>query len=76
MTWQEIDIGKASVDDLLQVPVLFFSGNGNPLARRARRQRQRLAENLRDYIDRGGFIFADGGIAMRRAAISTKAFAN
>ena len=26
-----IDLRKASVNDLLQVPVLFFSGGGNPL---------------------------------------------
>ncbi len=62
MTWQEIDINKASVEELLQVPVLFFSGNGNPLPE-GNEQRKRLAENLRDYIDRGGFIFADGGEA-------------
>ena len=43
-------------------PVLFFSGNGNPLPE-GDEQRKRLAENLRDYIDRGGFIFADGGEA-------------
>jgi hypothetical protein len=62
MTWQEIDINKANVDELLQVPVLFFSGNGSPLPD-GDEQRKRLAENLRDYIDRGGFIFADGGEA-------------
>jgi hypothetical protein len=60
MTWQEIDINKANVDELLEVPVLFFSGNGNPLPD-GDEQRKRLADNLRDYIDRGGFIFADGG---------------
>lgn len=58
LTWQEMDVEKASVDDLLQVPVLFFSGNGNPLPD-TEEKRQRLAQNLRDYIDRGGFIFAD-----------------
>jgi hypothetical protein len=58
LTWQEIDINKATVDDLLQVPVLFFSGNGNPLPETKEAQ-QRLADNLRDYVDRGGFIFAD-----------------
>ena len=58
LTWQEIDINKATVDDLLQVPVLFFSGNGSPLPDTKEKQ-QRLAENLRDYIDCGGFIFAD-----------------
>jgi hypothetical protein len=59
LTWQTIDLGKASVDDLLQVPVLFFSGGGNPLPE-GEEDRERLAANLRDYIDRGGFIFADG----------------
>ncbi len=58
LTWQEIDLNKATVDDLLQVPVLFFSGNGSPLPDSNEAQ-QRLAENLRDYVDRGGFIFAD-----------------
>ena len=59
LTWQVIDINRASVDDLLQVPVLFFSGNGNPLPEKDA-DRQALVQNLRDYIDRGGFIFADG----------------
>ena len=59
LTWQTIDLDKASVDDLLQVPVLFFSGGGNPLPE-SEENAQRLAANLRDYIDRGGFIFADG----------------
>ena len=58
LTWQEIDLDKATVDDLLQVPVLFFSGNGSPLPDSNEAQ-QRLADNLRDYVDRGGFIFAD-----------------
>ena len=59
LTWQVIDLDKATVDDLLQVPVLFFSGGGNPLPQSAEK-REKLAANLRDYIDRGGFIFADG----------------
>jgi len=59
LTWQVIDLRKASVDDLLQVPVLFFSGGGDPLPRSGA-ERERLASNLRDYVDRGGFIFADG----------------
>jgi hypothetical protein len=59
LTWQELDINKATVDDLLQVPVIYFSGGGNPLPE-SDEARQRLADNLRDYIDRGGFIFADG----------------
>lgn len=59
LTWQVIDLQKATVDDLLQVPVLFFSGGGNPLPEKGE-EREKLAANLRDYIDRGGFIFADG----------------
>ncbi|MEI8373401.1 MAG: DUF4159 domain-containing protein [Planctomycetota bacterium] len=59
LTWQVIDLSRASVDDLLQVPVLFFSGGGNPLPE-SEEGREKLAANLRDYIDRGGFIFADG----------------
>ena len=59
LTWQTIDLDEASVDDLLQVPVLFFSGGGNPLPESVEK-RQRLAANLRAYVDRGGFIFADG----------------
>ncbi len=59
MTWQSVDVRKATVDDLLQVPVLFFSGGGSPLPSDAT-DREKLARNLRDYVDRGGFIFADG----------------
>ncbi len=59
LTWQVLDLEKATVDDLLQVPVLFFSGGGNPLPEKDE-DRKRLAANLRDYVDRGGFIFADG----------------
>ncbi|MGA2254775.1 MAG: DUF4159 domain-containing protein, partial [Thermoguttaceae bacterium] len=59
LTWQIIDLRKASVDDLLQVPVLYFSGGGDPLPQ-SKAECERLASNLRDYVDRGGFIFADG----------------
>ena len=59
LTWQVINLQKASVNDLLQVPVLFFSGGGNPLPDR-KEDREKLAANLRDYVNRGGFIFADG----------------
>ena len=58
LTWQTINVGKATVDDLLQVPVMFFSGGDSPLPDNEE-ARRRLAQNLRDYIDRGGFIFAD-----------------
>ena len=43
---------EASVDDLLQSPVLYISGSQKlPL--------ENQAKKLREYIDRGGFIFAE-----------------
>ncbi|MCX7425236.1 MAG: DUF4159 domain-containing protein [Planctomycetia bacterium] len=58
MTWQVIDLRLATVDDLLQSPVLYLSGKEDPLPRDEAGQ-QRLARNLRDYLDRGGFLFAE-----------------
>lgn len=53
LTWQVIDPAAASVEDLLQAPVLFISGRESPQF--APEQRKRL----RDYVDRGGFILAE-----------------
>ncbi|MDR1480501.1 MAG: DUF4159 domain-containing protein [Planctomycetaceae bacterium] len=58
LTWQVVDIQRASVDDLLQSPVLYFSGNTSPLPSTDRDSRL-LARKLRSYLDQGGFIFAD-----------------
>ena len=59
LTWQVIDLGAASVDDLMQAPVLFLCGSRSPLPADPE-QRQELAQKLRDYLDRGGFLFAEG----------------
>ena len=53
LTWQVIDSAAASVEDLLQAPVLFLSGRES-LALSADEKRR-----LRDYIDRGGFLLAE-----------------
>lgn len=53
LTWQIIDPESASVEDLLQAPVLFINGRDAPQFSAEQRQR------LRDYVDRGGFIFAE-----------------
>ncbi len=53
LTWQVIDIAHAEPDDLLQSPVLFFSGKLIP------ELSDRQVQNLRQYIDRGGFLFAE-----------------
>jgi hypothetical protein len=52
LTWQVMDPATATVEDLLQAPVLYISGS----------QAFDLlpqAQKLRDYVDRGGFIFAE-----------------
>ena len=58
MSWQVIDLRRATVDDLLQTPVLFLCGDKNMLTGTPQ-QRRLLADNLRAYIERGGFIFAE-----------------
>jgi hypothetical protein len=52
LTWQVIDAATATVEDLLQAPVLYISGNDAPAL-------MHEAKKLRDYVDRGGFIFAE-----------------
>ena len=53
LTWQVVDPGIATVPELLQAPILFFNGHRAPeftaIARR----------NLREYVEEGGFLFAD-----------------
>ncbi len=53
LTWQVVDARTATVDDYAQTPVLFLSGEDkldfNPQQVKA----------LRDYVEQGGFIFAD-----------------
>jgi hypothetical protein len=53
LTWQIIDPASARVEDLLQAPVLFISGREAPQFTTEQKKR------LRDYVDRGGFIFAE-----------------
>jgi hypothetical protein len=52
LTWQIMDPATASVEDLLQAPVLYISGSRLP-------QLMEHAKKLRDYVDRGGFLFAE-----------------
>ncbi len=58
LTWQTIDLGLASLDDLLQTPVLYLGGSRSPLPDDPARQKE-LAQKIRDYLDRGGFLFAE-----------------
>ena len=53
LTWQVIDSQAATPEDLLQAPVLFITGrSGWELT-------DEEQKNLRTYVDRGGFIFAE-----------------
>ena len=53
LTWQTIDGKAASLEDLLEAPVMFISGRDdlqmNPTQK----------ENLKKYIESGGFVFAE-----------------
>lgn len=56
LSWQTIDLRKATVEDLLESPVLFISGTGTPAIS------QRQKEILKQYVEQNGFIFAEGCI--------------
>lgn len=58
LTWQIVDVNRASVDDFLQSPVLYFSGNNSPLPS-SDKERRLLVRKLRSYLDQGGFILAE-----------------
>jgi hypothetical protein len=53
LTWQVIPAETATVDDLLQSPVIYISG------KRAPELTQPQIARLRQYIEGGGFIFAE-----------------
>jgi hypothetical protein len=58
LTWQVIDLRLATIDELVQTPVLYLSGSQNPLPDEPAQRRQ-LAQKLRGYLDRGGFLLAE-----------------
>lgn len=53
LTWQVVRSDAADVEDLLQSPVLFLNGRKVPAFSK------RQINLLREYVDRGGFIFAE-----------------
>lgn len=63
LTWQTVDLHAATAEDLLESPVLLLSGH----------DRLRISgedeDKLRNYVSRGGFIFAEaccGGVEFDR----------
>ncbi len=53
LTWQLVDPSRATVQDLLQAPIIFFNGHRVPEFSVGARDR------IREYIDQGGFLFVD-----------------
>jgi hypothetical protein len=53
LAWQVVDPNAATVQELLQAPIVFFNGHAAPeFGPSAKRK-------LREFIDQGGFIFAE-----------------
>lgn len=53
LAWQNIELSKAKVADLLESPVLFISGSRAPNLTTGQKQL------LKEYVEQGGFIFAE-----------------
>lgn len=60
LNWQVVDVGVASVEDLLQAPVLQFSGHQVPTFT------DREKRLLREYAEQGGLIFVDANCSADR----------
>lgn len=53
LSWQTIDVNVATVEDLLESPVLFISGRKRLLLTPEQK------DNLRRYVEQGGFLFVE-----------------
>jgi hypothetical protein len=53
LTWQVVDPNNAAVQDLLQAPIVFVNGHQAP------EFGARAKQNLREFVEQGGFIFAE-----------------
>lgn len=53
LTYQAVDLRAATVEDLLETPILFLRGRNLPPFTAAEKQK------LRMYVDRGGFLWAE-----------------
>ncbi len=59
LSWYIIDSRVATADDYRQAPVLYISGSQGLPFLRDPAQAARIGAALREYIDRGGFIYAE-----------------
>lgn len=53
LSWQTVDLGSATVEDLLETPVLFISGVSSFDLSDKEKQR------LKQYVEQGGFLFVE-----------------
>ncbi len=53
LTWQVVNPNVARLEDMLQAPIVFFNGHESPTFS------PRGEKNLRDFVEQGGFIFAE-----------------
>jgi hypothetical protein len=53
LNWQEVRGATATVDDLLESPIIFMSGNGSFVMNDFQK------DALKKYLENGGFLFAD-----------------
>jgi hypothetical protein len=53
LTWQVVDPNVATVEDMLQAPIVYFNGHERPEFSADGKK------SLRDYVEQGGFIFAE-----------------
>lgn len=53
LTWQVVDPNVSTVEDLMQAPIAYFNGHKVP------EFTDEGMKNLRDFIEQGGFIFAE-----------------
>ncbi|MDR3198551.1 MAG: DUF4159 domain-containing protein [Planctomycetaceae bacterium] len=56
--WQYLELDKTPIEELVQSPVLYFSGNRTPFTGNDT-ETKRIAAKLRTYLDQGGFIVAE-----------------
>ncbi|HEV3167847.1 MAG TPA: DUF4159 domain-containing protein [Isosphaeraceae bacterium] len=53
LTWQVVDPATATVEDLLQAPIVYFNGHEAPVFTPQAKQ------TLKEFVEQGGFIFAE-----------------
>ena len=53
LNWQTVDSNDASVNDLLEAPVMILSGQG------ALQLNDQQKQNLKGYVENGGFLFVE-----------------